>query len=141
MRRPPGAATLALLRRLRDAVPNLTLRTTFISGFPAETEAEHRELAALAEELHFERGGAFAYSQEEGTSAASLPDQLPESVKEARRDELSAFFQRQAAAWAEAQVGREIKVIVDTTDGADAIGRTLCFFKIFPNFWLIFGEL
>ena len=124
MGRPGGTPTVALLRKLRQRVPGLALRTTFICGFPGETEAEHAELVRLATELGFERGGAFAYSQEEGTPAASFDGQLDEETKLARRDELTALFQRAAAAWAARQVGTEARVLVDGVDGGDAIGRT-----------------
>ena len=87
-----------------ERVPSLTLRTTFISGFPAETEEEHRELVRTARQLRFERGGAFAYSVEDGTPAAELPDQLDDDLKGARRDELTALFQDHAQEWAEEQV-------------------------------------
>jgi ribosomal protein S12 methylthiotransferase len=124
MRRPGGAGTVALLKKLRERIPNLTLRTTFISGFPGETDAEHRELVQLASELGFERGGAFAYSAEDGTPAAEMDDQIDDDVREARRDELIALFQDHASDWAEAQVGRELNVIIDRMEGLDAIGRT-----------------
>jgi len=124
MNRPSGQSTLKLLRTLRAAVPTLTLRTTFISGFPGETDAEHRELVNLARELGFERGGAFAYSQEEGTPAANLDDQLDPETKERRRDELIAAFQQHAEEWANRQVGTELRVLVDRVEGEDAIGRT-----------------
>lgn len=124
MQRPSGKSTIALLRRLRAEIPNLTLRTTFISGFPGETEEEHRELVRYARELRFERGGAFAYSQEEGTPAAEMAEQVDDDVKEARRDELISLFQDHAEEWANEQVGKSIKVIIDRMDGLDAIGRT-----------------
>ncbi len=124
MSRPSAKGTLALLRKLRDLVPGLTLRTTFISGFPGETDDEHAELVQRMRELHFERGGAFAYSVEEGTPAASLDDQIEADLKERRRDELIAAFQDHATAWAEAQVGQELRVMVDSIDGDDAIART-----------------
>ena len=124
MRRPGGAGTVALLRKLRARIPGLTLRTTFIAGFPGETDAEHRECVALMRELGFERGGAFAYSAEEGTPAAELDDQIDDAIKEARRDELISLFQDHAEEWANEQVGKSIKVIIDRMDGLDAIGRT-----------------
>ena len=127
MRRPKAASTVNLLRRLRQRIgPSLVLRTTFICGFPGETDAEHEELHALAEELRFERGGAFAFSKEEGTPAASLDAQIDEPTKQARRDRLIALFQDTAAEWAEAQVGKELRVMIDRVDeeAGDAIGRT-----------------
>ena len=124
MNRPGGTSTVALLRKLRERIPTLTLRTTFISGFPGETDEEHQELVQLARDLGFERGGAFAYSAEDGTPAADLEDQVDDDVREARRDELIAMFQDHAAAWADAQVGQRIEVMIDKMEGLDAIGRT-----------------
>lgn len=124
MRRPGRDTTLALLRRLREKIPSLVLRTTFISGFPGETEEDHRQLVETVKEIGFERGGAFMYSAEEGTPAAGLEAQLDEETKEARRDELVEIFQDAAVTWAEAQVGRELRVIIDEMDGVDAIGRS-----------------
>jgi len=123
MRRPGAAATLGILQRLRDEVPGLVLRTTFISGFPGETEAEHRELVTLARELRFERGGAFVYSAEDGTPAAEM-EQLPDGVGAARRDELSTIFQQNGREWAEEQVGKVLQVMVDGMEGGDAIARS-----------------
>jgi ribosomal protein S12 methylthiotransferase len=124
MRRPGAPGTLKLLRRLRAEIPNLTLRTTFISGFPGETDEEHKELVSLARELHFERGGAFAYSQEDGTPAAQMQGQVEEDVKEARRDELVALFQARQEEWAHQQVGQTLRVIIDRMEGTDAVGRS-----------------
>ena len=124
MRRPGGLATLALLRKLRERIPDLALRTTFICGFPGETDEEHDELVRHARAMGFERGGAFAYSQEDGTPAAEMEEQVDEEAKEARRDELIALFQDRAESWAQAQVGKRMQVIIDKMDGLDAVGRT-----------------
>lgn len=70
MNRPPRAHTETLLRKLRDRIPGLVLRTTFISGFPGESDAAHREVVDFAKDLGFERMGAFTYSEEDGTPAA-----------------------------------------------------------------------
>lgn len=102
----------------------MVLRSTFICGFPGETDAEHRELVAKAQQLGFERGGAFAYSQEEGTPAAEFEDQIEDEIKQDRRDELVSLFQERARAWANAQVGQELRVMIDSMDGLDAVGRT-----------------
>ena len=124
MRRPGGEATLALLRKLRARIPSLVLRTTFICGFPGETHEDHRELVRLARELGFERGGAFAHSQEDGTPAAEMGDQLDDETKLARRDELEALFQQRYASWASSLVGKTVRAMVDRMDGTDAVGRT-----------------
>ncbi len=115
-RRVNRAETEDLLIRLRKAVPNLTLRTTFIVGFPGETDAEFEELRDFMQTTRFERAGVFPYSLEPGTPAARLPDHLPEEVKAERRDQLMALQQEVAFAWTREQVGKEIEVIVDAAD-------------------------
>ena len=75
-------------------------------------------------QLGFERGGSFAYSQEDGTPAAAMAEQLDADTKESRRDELTALFQDRAESWAASQVGRTLPVLIDRMEGTDAIGRT-----------------
>ena len=116
LRRVDRAATEDLLVRLRKAMPNLTLRTTFIVGFPGETEAEFEELSDFVQASRFERVGVFPYSLEPGTPAARLPDQVAEEVKMQRRDRLMEIQQEIAFAHAQAQVGKELEVIVDGPD-------------------------
>jgi ribosomal protein S12 methylthiotransferase len=115
-RRVDRAATEELLAKLRQAVPNLVLRTTFIVGFPGETEAEFEELHDFVRTARFERVGVFPYSLEPGTPAARLPDHLPEVIKSQRRDRLMQAQQEVAFAWTRAQVGKEVEVIVDSAD-------------------------
>jgi ribosomal protein S12 methylthiotransferase len=115
-RRVDRASTENLLGRLRKAIPNLTMRTTFIVGFPGETESEFAELREFMKASPFERVGVFPYSLEPGTPAARLPDQLPEELKTARRDELMEIQQEIAFAHAQAQIGKELEVIVDGPD-------------------------
>jgi ribosomal protein S12 methylthiotransferase len=115
-RRVTRASTEELLARLRQAIPNLTLRTTFIVGFPGETAAEFEELAAFVRAARFERCGVFPYSLEPGTPAERLPDHVSEAVKQERRDRLMAVQQQVAFDWSAAQVGRELEVIVDGPD-------------------------
>lgn len=115
-RRVSRASTEQLLGRIRQARPDVTLRTTFIVGFPGETDAEFEELVEFVRETKFQRCGVFPYSLEPGTPAEKLPDQLPEEVKSARRDRLMAVQQDVAFAWTQAQVGRQIEVIVDSPD-------------------------
>ncbi len=112
-RRVTRPDTEALLAKIRGRIPNLTLRTTFITGFPGETEADFEELLAFAKEQHFERMGVFTYSFEPDTPAASLPDHLLEEVKESRRARLMEVQQAHAFAWNEAQLGKVILVILD----------------------------
>ncbi len=112
-RRVDRAATEALIAKLRARIDGLVLRTTFIAGFPGETEEQFAELEAFVEKERFERMGVFTYSFEPDTPAARLPDHLPEEVKEARRERLMAIQQAQAFAWNEAQVGKRIEVLLD----------------------------
>src|SRR5438876_6096090 len=115
-RRVNRAATEDLLGRLRSAIPNLVLRTTFIVGFPGETEAEFEELTAFARAARFERVGVFPYSFEPDTPATRLDGHLPEEVKQERRNRLMEAQQEVAFAWSQRQIGREIDVIVDGPD-------------------------
>ena len=87
-RRVDRRQTEELLARLRRAIPNLVLRTTFITGFPGETDEQFAELVDFVRVQHFERLGVFTYSFEPDTPAARLPDHVAEQVKEERRDEL-----------------------------------------------------
>ncbi|MCS6852401.1 MAG: 30S ribosomal protein S12 methylthiotransferase RimO [Gemmataceae bacterium] len=115
-RRVNRAETERLLDRLRRAIPNLTLRTTFIVGFPGESEAEFAELLEFVRQRQFERVGVFPYSLEPGTPAARLDGHLPEEVKQERRDRLMRAQQEVAFAWSQRQVGREVEAIVDGPD-------------------------
>jgi ribosomal protein S12 methylthiotransferase len=112
-RRVNRSETEALLIKLRASIPNLVLRTTFITGFPGETDAEFNELVDFVAEQRFERLGVFTYSFEPDTPAARLPDHLSEEVKNERRDRLMAAQQKIAFEWNNSQVGRRIDVIVD----------------------------
>jgi ribosomal protein S12 methylthiotransferase len=115
-RRVTRASTEELLARLRAAIPNLALRTTFITGFPGETESEFVELLEFIQSARFERCGVFTYSLEPDTPAARLPEHLPEELKAERRDRLMAAQQHVAFDWSLRQVGREIDVVVDGPD-------------------------
>jgi ribosomal protein S12 methylthiotransferase len=115
-RRVNRSETENLLDRLRRAIPNLTLRTTFIVGFPGETEAEFDELSDFVQAARFERVGVFPYSLEPGTPAARLPDHLSEEIKQQRRDRLMEIQQEIAFARTREQVGKETEVIVDMPD-------------------------
>ena len=112
-RRVTRAETEALLAKLRRAIPNLVLRTTFIVGFPGETEAQFEELVEFVRQQRFERLGVFTYSFETDTPAAKLPDHLPEAVKDQRRERLMAVQQEAAFAFNEAQLGRRLDVLID----------------------------
>jgi ribosomal protein S12 methylthiotransferase len=119
--------TRELLGKLRSRIPNLVMRTTFITGFPGETDADFAELVDFVREQRFERLGVFTYSFELDTPAARLPDHLPEEVKTERRAVLMAEQQEIAFSWNDAQVGRHLDVILDGAlpDAVNAwIGRS-----------------
>ena len=116
VRRVDRDATETILRRLRQAVPGIALRTTFIVGFPGETDADFAELKGFVEEFKFERAGVFPYSFEPTTSSAKLDGHLPEAVKLARRDELMEAQQAVAFGHAAGQVGKELAVLIDGPD-------------------------
>jgi ribosomal protein S12 methylthiotransferase len=105
-----------LLAKLRAAWPQMTMRTTFIVGFPGETEAEFAELAEFVREQKFGRVGVFPYSFEPGTPATKLDGHFAEEIKTARRDRLMQVQQENALAWSQAQVGKTIEAIVDGPD-------------------------
>ena len=105
--------TIELVKKLRSSVPNLVLRTTFITGFPGETDAQFEELKDFVRETAFERMGVFTYSVEPGTPAVKLDGHLPEEVKEARRDELMELQQDIAFKFGESLVGFELDAIID----------------------------
>jgi ribosomal protein S12 methylthiotransferase len=115
-RRVNRETTEDLLACLRSAIPGLTLRTTFIVGFPGETDAEFEELVAFARATRFERAGVFPYSFEPGTPATRLDGHLPEETKLQRQKELMEAQQHVAFEWSRAQVGRSIEVLVDGPD-------------------------
>ncbi|MDW8308863.1 MAG: radical SAM protein, partial [Verrucomicrobiales bacterium] len=118
MRRETSRAWLEdLLRRIRAGVPGITLRTTFIVGFPGETETCFEELLAFIRQARFERLGAFAYSPEAGTRAALMGEQIPEAVKRRRLRAVLAAQREIARAHAASCVGRELKVLVEGRAG------------------------
>ncbi len=119
-RRHTRAETEAIINRLRASLPGLVLRTTFIVGFPGETEAEFAELLDFVKQTRFERLGVFVYSLEPDTPAAKLPDQLPEDVKQERRERVMAVQQPIAEAFNRSLVERTFDVLID----APAAGRT-----------------
>lgn len=125
-RRVNSGQTRDLVAKLRERVSNLVLRTTFITGFPGETEEQFLELRDFIEETRFERMGVFTYSVEPGTPAVKLDGHLPEDVKIQRRDELMSVQQAIAFEHAESLIGYELDVLVDGPAGSDAwVGR--CF--------------
>ena len=119
------AETYALIDNFRREVPGIHLRTTLMVGFPGETEEDFNELKEFVQKARFDRMGAFAYSEEEGTYAAeAYEDSISSEVKQARLDELMAIQQGISAELSAAKVGQEYKVIIDRKEGEYYIGRT-----------------
>lgn len=117
--------TLDLIRTIREKVPGIHLRTTLMTGFPGEDEQAFEELKDFVRETKFERMGAFAYCEEEGTYAAkNYEDEIPQEVKETRLDELMAIQENVALESNQAKIGKTLKVIIDKEDADYYIGRT-----------------
>ncbi len=112
-RRVTRSETEQLLDKLRSRIPGLVLRTTFITGFPGETDEQFQELLTFVEQQKFERCGVFVYSLEPDTPAALLPDHVPAEVSETRRGALMEVQQRLAFEWNQAQIGKKMRVILD----------------------------
>ena len=128
-RRSKSASIRSTISRLRSAIPDIHIRTTFITGFPGETEEDFEELADFAEETRFERLGVFAYSQEEGTSAGDREDQIDEEVKKARADSIMRLQLDISREHNEEKLGRVLDVLVEDVDEETAdfityIGRS-----------------
>lgn len=116
------------LKLIRSLVPGITLRTTFIVGFPSETEPEFIELLNFVKEGHFEHVGVFTYSREEGTKAASLGSQLRETTKERRKVQLMEAQQKVSAGFLKKMLGLEKEILIDKNlPGKKAVGRTESF--------------
>jgi ribosomal protein S12 methylthiotransferase len=125
MKRPAHAEnTLARIKSWRERLPDITLRSTFIVGFPGETEDDFQRLLDWLEEAELDRVGCFRYSPVEGASANALPDPVPDAVKEERWHRFMQTQQRISAARLARKVGREIDVLVDAVEGTTAIGRS-----------------
>ena len=119
------AETYELIDRLRKEVPGIHLRTTLMVGFPGETEEDFEELMEFTRKARFERMGAFAYSEEEGTySADNYEDDVPEETKQRRLDKLMALQQRISAELEVEKVGKTMRVVIDRKEGNYYIGRT-----------------
>lgn len=106
----------ALIQKMREKIPNLILRTTLITGFPGETEEDFTELAEFVREIRFERLGCFTYSQEEGTAAAEMPDQIDEEVKQHRMDIIMEDQMNIMQEWGEGMAGKTLKVLAEGYD-------------------------
>lgn len=117
--------TYALIEQFRKEVPGIHLRTTLMVGHPGETEQDFEELKEFVRKARFDRMGAFAYSEEEGTySAQHYEDNIPQDVKQQRLDELMEIQQEISADLSHAKIGKEMKVIIDRMEGGYYIGRT-----------------
>ncbi len=112
-RRTDQAELRAMVKKLRERIPDICLRTTLIAGFPRETQEDFEELYRFVNEMEFDRLGVFPYSQEEGTRAAQMPDQVPEEVRQARRDELMELQQEIVFENADRMIGRILTVMVE----------------------------
>jgi ribosomal protein S12 methylthiotransferase len=125
MRRGISAArTQDLIDKIRFEVPNIHLRTTMISGYPGESEADHQAMLDFVEKNRFERLGVFTYSHEENTAAYNLVDDVPQELKEARVEEIMGLQQDISHELNQAKVGRELKVLFDRKEGQFFVGRT-----------------
>ena len=115
-----------MIRRLREEITDIVLRTTLITGFPGETEEDFEILCGFVREARFERLGVFPYSREEGTPAAELKPQVPERTKLRRQDRLMQIEQEIAFSFAAAQTGRELSILVEgyDPDNDEYIGRS-----------------
>lgn len=115
-----------IIGRLREEIPDICLRTTLITGFPGETQEDHEELMRFVDDCEFDRLGVFTYSPEEDTPAASMPDQIPEELKEERRAEIMELQQEIAFDKAEEMEGRELLVMIEgkVADENAYVGRT-----------------
>lgn len=119
-----GKEIRILINRLREAMPDICLRTTLIVGYPGETQEEFDELKKFVKETKFDRLGAFAYSAEEGTTAYNLPDDVPEEEKQSRLDALIDIQQQISYDLNQKKIGKTYKVLIDRSEGEYWIGRT-----------------
>lgn len=124
MRRPNATVTRQMLQSLRQAIPDLAIRTTFIVGFPGETDEEFRGLIEFMEEQRFDRVGIFEYSREEGTPAANLPDSVGHRLAARRRKQAMALQQKISLARNEQYVGQELSILVEGYDDGISVGRS-----------------
>jgi len=125
MKRPAsGAMNLARIRAWRAICPDITIRSTFIAGFPGETEAEFAQMLDFLEEAELDRIGCFAYSPVEGAKANALPDPVPEALREERRARFMAVQEKISRRRLKRKVGKALKVLVDAVDKDGALARS-----------------
>ena len=115
-----------IIKEVREAMPDITLRTTLITGFPGETEEQHQEVLDFVDEIEFDRLGVFTYSREEGTPAAMMEGQIPQEVMEERKDEIMNLQQEISTERGEKLAGRVMEVFIEgyLSDGNVYVGRT-----------------
>lgn len=123
-RKTDRRAIESLISRLRRAMPDIAIRSTFLLGFPGETEEDFQEVLDFLNDYPLERAGAFAYSREEGTPAAAMADQVPDGIKEARVEAFMAAQMEQSEQLMEKQIGRVLEVLVTEVTEDGAIGRS-----------------
>ena len=125
-RRTSKQELIDIIGKLRKEIPDIVLRTTLITGFPGETEEDHEELKEFVDEMEFDRLGVFTYSPEKNTPAAEMADQVPEEVKEERRDELMELQQEISYDRGQDRIGQELLVMIEgkVADESAYIGRT-----------------
>lgn len=123
-RKTDRRAIESLITRLRRAMPDIAIRSTFLLGFPGETEEDFQEVLDFLNDYPLERAGAFAYSREEGTPAAAMADQVPDDRKEARVEAFMAAQMEQSEQLMENQIGRVLEVLVTEVTEDGAIGRS-----------------
>jgi len=136
-----------ILKSIRSDVPNVALRTSMIVGFPSETEDDFNELLDFVEEVKFERLGVFTYSEEEGTSAEKLENNILEKEKEQRKDIVMAIQYDISGEFAMSKVGEQLEILVESKDDSGYIGRTVwdapeidCFVRVHSEKALEVGE-
>ncbi|MDD7218979.1 MAG: 30S ribosomal protein S12 methylthiotransferase RimO [Clostridia bacterium] len=125
-RRTTRAELIKIIGRLREVIPDIVLRTTLISGFPGETQEDHEELMEFVDEMEFDRLGVFTYSAEEDTPAALMDDQIPEEIKEERRNQIMELQQEISYDKGSDRIGQEMLVMIEgkVADENAYIGRT-----------------
>jgi ribosomal protein S12 methylthiotransferase len=142
MRRPANVDWVyRTIDKLRSSIPDLAIRTTFIVGYPGETDEEFDTLKQMVTDLQFDRVGAFKYSYEESTPSASVSWQAPEEVKEARLNELMTLQQSISLARNQEQVGRILPVLVEGFDNGVSIGRSYRDAPEIDGYVVVPGEL
>ena len=125
MKRGLGSeGTRQLVKKMKEKVPGVTLRTTLIVGYPGETEEEFNELLEFVKESKFDRLGVFKYSEEEDTSASELKDDVPEEVKQERLDKIMMLQQDISLELNKQRVGKIFKTVIDRKEGEYYVGRT-----------------